>query len=481
MPKKANVAGMIDLQAYKERQQVKEANNSKDGPETMDIAAELLAEYHFILIGSDERAPLAVYLDDEGIYTTSQLQIESRVLAAAPDFSLPKLAETIKKIKIICSVKYRKELTQDPNLIAVKNGVFDREANTLRTFSPEYIFTSKIETAYNADVKEPVIKGWKPSEWLLGISDYDKQVYKLMWQVIAAAVNGNYSYHQAIFLKGRANAGKGTFQQLVTNIDGPDNVASLQVNHFSDRFSLAALEGKTVCIGDDLPAGIFIDDSSSFNSVVTGDTVSIERKNKDPYSRQLNLTIIQSTNEMPKFRNRTGGTMRRLIIVPFKHSFTAKTENRAIKEDYLKRQEVCEWFLKEALKQKFTRFTVPDVVKEELDKYQRDNDPVTDFVKAVFYKHNPDRIPIGALYEYYKSYAFENGFKAMGKRSFSNQLREVLDSYQWDFKTSICPPGWHFDEFDAMGDALTKYDDDTIQGKSVRSVVRRHRVKLNRE
>lgn len=38
------------------------------------------------------------------------------------------------------------------------------------------------------------------------------------------------------------------------------------------------IEGKTVIIGDDVQAGLYIDDSSNFNSVVTGEPVFVEER-----------------------------------------------------------------------------------------------------------------------------------------------------------------------------------------------------------
>lgn len=65
---------------------------------------------------------------------------------------------------------------------------------------------------------------------------------------------------------------------MLTNLIGFDNVASLKVNEFDQEFKLGVLEGKTLVIGDDVPVGVNIEDSSNFNSVVTGDPVLVNIK-----------------------------------------------------------------------------------------------------------------------------------------------------------------------------------------------------------
>src|SRR5699024_7983881 len=189
--------------------------------------------------------------------------------------------------------------------ISVQNGVFNLKTKQLEPFTPDYVFTTKIETSYKENPINPIINGWDVETWLQSIASNDSEIVHLLWQVINDALNGNYSRKKAIFLVGDGNNGKGTFQELITNLIGMKNIATLKVNQFEERFQLASLEGKTAVIGDDVPANVYIDDSSNFNSVVTGDVVQVEIKNKQPYNARYRCCVIQSTNGMPKFRNKS--------------------------------------------------------------------------------------------------------------------------------------------------------------------------------
>lgn len=121
------------------------------------------------------------------------------------------------------------------------------------------------------------------------------------------------------------------------------------------------LEGKTAVIGDDVPANVYIDDSSNFNSVVTGDMVSVEFKNKPIYNTVFRCSVIQSTNGMPKFKNKTNGTIRRIVIVPFQADFNGKTENFKIKDEYIKDERVLQFVLYRAINMDFETFDIPKV------------------------------------------------------------------------------------------------------------------------
>ena len=269
--------------------------------------------------------------------------------------------------------------TNEPHLIPVNNGVFNKETKKLEPFTPDYVFTTKITTNYIEGAVQPTISGWSFDNWLDEVACGDREVFTLLWQVINDSLNGNYTRKKAIFLVGDGNNGKGTFQTLLSNLIGFDNIASLKVNEFDHEFKPSVLEGKTLVIGDDVPVGVNIEDSSNFNSVVTGDSILVNVKKKQPYRAVFRCTVIQSTNGMPRFKNKTGGTNRRLLIVPFNADFNGTKENPDIKEKYLNNKEVLEYVLYKAINLDFGKFIVPKVSTDMLEEYKQDNDPAYDF------------------------------------------------------------------------------------------------------
>ena len=96
---------------------------------------------------------------------------------------------------------------------------------------------------------------------------------------------------------GDGNNGKGTFQELLTNLIGKKNIATLKVNEFDHRFKMSLLEGKTAVIGDDVPVGVYIDDGSNFKSVVTGDYVSVEFKINNRIQHNIDVALFNLLTE----------------------------------------------------------------------------------------------------------------------------------------------------------------------------------------
>ena len=402
--------------------------NALSIPQTIKILRRYI---EFCIFDDMEGARLAMYQPDKGIYTQNTTIIERVLNYIEYGAKSARFTELIKALAREVPIRPK---TVDKDLITVKNGVVDLKRMKLLPFSHKYVFDTTIDTAYNPNIKEPNINGWTPSQWLDDLACGNEQIKLLLLQVIADAVNGNYSRRKAILLYGNGSNGKGTFQALIENIVGLQNCANLKINQFGERFALSQLIGKTVVIGDDLGAGIYIDDSGAFNSVITNDAVLIEFKGQQMFSARLYCTVIQSTNEMPKMRNRSDGTYRRLIIVPFNAKFQGDGDNWKIKDEYINRDDVKEWFLQEALKLKFDKFIEPDISKDLLEQYKQENDPVADFKASVFDElvaSGMSRIPTGMLYEIFCNYCEQQNYKKWSQKSFNKQLKELIGD-DWD-------------------------------------------------
>ena len=393
----------------------------------------ILQEYiDFCLFDSEENTRLAMYQPEHGIYTQNETQLRRAIGWLEPKHNLQKTSEVIYHIWKSVDVKPK---TVSRYLIPVNNGVFNLKSKQLEPFNPDYVFTSKIATNYIDKPELTKIDGWDIEKWFNEVACGDTQIYQLLWEVISDSINGNYSRKKSIWLIGDGSNGKGTYQQLLHNLIGSENIATLKINQFNERFKLALLMEKVCCIGDDVASGIYIDDSSEFNSVVTNETVLIEFKNKNPFSARLYPTVIQSTNGMPRIKNKTRGTYRRLIIVPFKASFVGAGDDWKIKEEYINNTDVLQYVLHKAVNMDFERFTMPDVSEELLKEYKQENDPLVDFKDNVFNQLRVNKIPFYIVFSLYKNFCKENGFIPLSKLKFAKQFGFLLGD-SWESKVS---------------------------------------------
>lgn len=369
---------------------------------------------------------LFMYQPDKGIWTMNEDDIARLIVIIQPNASTKQIEDISNQIRLKSE---KRSVDTERYLVPCKNGIYNTKTKTLEAFSPNYVFLSKLATDYNPTIEMPILNGWTPESFIKELSNNDTEIETLLYQVINDAVHPNYSRKKAIWLYGSGSNGKSTYQDVIKNIVGNDCYSTLKFNEFPERFSLHALIGKSVNIGDDVNAGVRVDDSSNFNSIVTHDSVTIEEKYKSPYHTTLYCTLIQSTNEMPTIRNKTNGTYRRMLIVPFENQFEDTPENGEIKENYIKSKEVLEWILAKALSMDFEQFINPNASKALLEEYKADNDAILAFKQDVFdvlVSKGADIVPLTPLFNLYTIYCKKNKLRQEKQRTFNKELKKLL-------------------------------------------------------
>lgn len=398
-------------------------NGQRKLPEVL-CAQILLTNHKFIMIGNDSKAPLGLYLgDNEGIYTTDLFHIQKLVYKEEKKYTEKQVNDVIFKIKMQCT---NKEQTNDPQLVPVKNGVYNLKTRTLEPFSSNWIFTNKVATDWVDNAPNP---DWDVDSWFDSIACGDKEVVTLLWQLINECLNGNYTRGKYFILIGDGNAGKGTFQKMLIHLIGKENISNLRMEQISERFSPSSLVGKVANIGDDISSD-FIKNNENVQSIATGDSLVVEEKGKQAYSVTLKCAMVFSANVIPKVQNKTLGTYRRMTIIPFNANFNGEVEDRSIKNEKLKRQDVREYILYKALQQDFDKFIEPKAVIHLMNEYKEMNDPLLEFYKDIFMESTDatiERLPTGYVYQLYKDFCFNGNYKPKALRSFVMEFLKMLD------------------------------------------------------
>src|SRR5699024_12045946 len=132
-------------------------------------------------------------------------------------------------------------------------------------------------------------------------------------------------------------------------------------------------------------------------------------------------------NGMPRFRNKSNGTIRRIIIVPFNANFNGFREDYKIKEEYIKNEQVLQYVLYKAINMDFEKFDIPAVSEQMLEDFKQDNDPIMDFKCSFFDHFDLEEIPKSIVYEMYKYFCSENGYKSLSTRQFHHQFMKNIN------------------------------------------------------
>ena len=418
------------------RQLLKDKSDKKDKNIILSMrTVTYILENHIVwaVLGNDkedwQKSALYFYNTESGIYEKNTLLIEELINTVEPQITERNIREVKSKLRIESK---RFFLTNDPNLYALGNGIFDAKKHKLLAYSPKYVFTSKIAVNYNPDAQEPRFDNWSFSKWINeDIAENKEDKIKLIWQTFKAVINSNYSYHSSVFLLDNANgsAGKGTFEQLLQNIAGKNNYASIKLNQFEKDAVLATIVNKPLVIGDDNDPKKPIDSSENFKSAATGDAIVINDKFEKVYSYKPTCLIVQSLNELPKFKDNTGANYRRIRVIKFNKHYIENADNRKIKDEYIYNKELLEWIVKKAIDVKIDGVMIRTQESNEiLKENQIDSDPFLQFTNDIIvpvtngYRFKDD------TYQAYKKWFEITGhqFGLETYRGFNKRMREDI-------------------------------------------------------
>jgi len=401
------------------------------------------------------------------------------------------------KLEVFTLVKSRLKVVEKcviPYYVAVNNGIWDVGDKILHPFSQDLVFTSKIHTNLNLAASNPVItipednSTWDVDTFFseLGSPEFVESIKEVIQAACLPLAPRN---KMVLFMNTAGNNGKGTICQLIRNILGKDSVVSIPITNFSKQFELANLPHACSVICDENDVSSFSQGLGNLKSVITGDTVSIERKYKESFDYSFHGLVLQCVNDFPKGDDKSGSFRRRLHIIPFENCFTG-AEKRYIKDRLIYRTDVLEYILKMVLVDMEYReqFTETAATKKALESYVKTTNSVVSFLKEILPECKWDLLPAtDFLYAAYKKLYSDFGpsGKVIGRNDFIDSVKEFVATdenmkLEWEWTDSTRSKGYiDCDKKEPLLDRydLTAFMDNTFGAYVNREFVYEYRLK----
>ncbi|MDO4429195.1 MAG: phage/plasmid primase, P4 family [Atopobiaceae bacterium] len=385
-------------------------------------------------ISNPENSDIGIYQDKgnvQGTYLTGANHLERAIRSYNPSAARYDIAEVTSVLKSLC---FRVERCSSPDLVAVNNGIYDYRRKCLLPFDPEYVFTSKSPYDFIENAPNPIIPNdedgtdWDVVSWLDSLSD-DPEIVEVLWQILGAVIRPNVRWDKSAWLYStKGNNGKGTFCALARNLCGEAACESISLKAFGQRFMLEPLTRVSAIITDENDTGTYLDDAAALKSIITGDSVFIDRKFKDGITLKFKGFMVQCVNELPKFRDKTESMYRRLLVIPFDKCFKGR-ERKCIKSDYLHRREVLEYVLYHVLAEtNYYELDEPMACKAMLSEFMEYNDATRQFLADVLPEATWDLLPWQLLHDLYRQWtkrANPSG-RAQSKTAFVREVKALM-------------------------------------------------------
>lgn len=365
----------------------------------------------------------------DGVYTPSKADIEREMIKSYRAIRRNTRLEVYEYLRLEAE-----ELEEsEPELIAFNNGLLDISTGELQDFSPETVVTNRIPWDYSTSAYSEI-----GDKTLDRVSCGDKSIRALIEECLGSCFyrSSHLAGGTAFIFTGDGANGKSTILDWMRAALGKENYSSLELGELGDRFNTVGILGKLANIGDDI-SDDFLRGSqvSIFKKVVTGNEIKGEYKGLDVFSFVPYCTLIFSANEIPRISDRSNAIMRRLQIIPFNAVFkkTDPDHNDFLLRD-LKQKDCVEYFIKlgvEGLKRVLQNdsYTSSAQVKEELDNYKAENNPILGFVESYGGKEAIYNQETQTVYLAYTAFCHDTGANKMAKAGFSKQINRVCGTY----------------------------------------------------
>ncbi|WP_291571427.1 phage/plasmid primase, P4 family [Clostridium sp. UBA4548] len=382
-----------------------------------------LREHHIVNINNN------IYLYKDGIYTSDKLEIKRCIDRLYSQITIAQINEAIGKLEI----RADSAEVSEPSKIPVLNGLYNLENDMLEPFTHSYIATNKIPVNYN-----PAAYDKDLDQALNDICCNDRELRAVIEEMFGATLYRTNKFNRLFILGGDGSNGKSTILDLMKSMLGKDNVSSIPLQDFAKTFKTYQIMDKLANIGDDISK-----DETKYTGVlkklVTGETVNVERKGKDPFDINNYANLFFSSNHAVIINDTSYGIKRRVMNIPFNAKFvTGKNE----KHDILNRARsgdkfFMEYMLKlsiEGLQRliKQGNYTKSLAVNKSNREFEENNNPVLAFLNelesydVILFNKDEDAPSTEEVYLRFTSWIINQNMKYGGtQKNFLSEVKGI--------------------------------------------------------
>lgn len=362
---------------------------------------------------------MCIYTKDF-IYSNDPDEFERVMVSKIPQLKDSQRKEVYKYMNLKCN---KKAEYSPARYIGLKDEILDIQTMETIPYTPQFIINNKIQYDYKADAYCEVM-----DRTLDKVVCNDPEIRALLEEMIGYTLYRANIMQKCFILTGEGSNGKSTILNLIKKLLGKVNYTSLDLRELEDTFKPAELYNKLANIGDDISAK-YLDSSSVFKKVVTGESFMVQKKYAQPFELENYSKQIFCANVLPPVNDRTDGFTRRIIIVPFNAKFSpTDSDYDPFIEDKLMSDEAMEYLLKIAIdglrRILLTKqFTESKVGNKERERYIKDNNNILEWLDEEPKVKNES---VNDVYMEYQLWCSTSGYHAVKKGNFSKEINKQL-------------------------------------------------------
>ncbi len=318
------------------------------------------------------------------------------------------------------------EFNTNPFTVVFKNGILDLSTMVLEPLSPSHMESIKINANYNPNAKSKTVE-----EFFATATAGDKKIEQLLYEAIGYSMLKTNELQKAFILVGSGRNGKSTYLDLIKEVLGRWNTASISFKDLSNNFRASLLDGKLASLAGDI-SNQPIQDSDLVKSITSGEEITIEQKYKQAQSKALFSTLFFACNKLPRTPDTTDGFYRRWTIIPFIADLSNVTRVQGMHfKKALLAQDSLDYVAYNAIQAIYRvltttqDFTEPQAVIDMMHQYKVDNSTILSWFQETFSndKTKIEKLSTAEAYVSYTNWCQNSGRVKSSMTTFNTAVR----------------------------------------------------------
>ena len=306
-------------------------------------------------------------------------------------------------------------------LVSLMNGIFHLEDSILIPHSLGFFTQNSLPFEYNPLAVCPTWMGFLQSVW-----PDDQESIDTLQEMFGYILSGDTRQQKFFNIIGPRRSGKGTINKVLVALLGQHNTVAPELGELCDTFGLQPWLGKLLASFTDARAPERNRSAvvSQLLRIVGGDTITVNRKNKEAWNGYLPTRLVIYSNEVLQLTENSNALTGRMIVLKMTRSFFNKEDTELSHKLEQELGGVFNWAM-EGLKRRLSRgghFIQPHTGKEYLDLMAELGNPIGTFVEDALEFDVTGKVNKEDVFACYKHWALRKSMAPGTEQAFKRRF-----------------------------------------------------------
>jgi putative DNA primase/helicase len=312
------------------------------------------------------------------------------------------------------------------DIVAMTNGLLHVPSRTMLPHTPTFFSHHALPFAFLPEAPPP-------ARWLAFLRELwpqDDTSIDALQEVMGYLLGGDTRLQKMFLFVGPKRAGKGTIARVLTGLLGPHHTAAPTLAGLATNFGLSPLIGKPLALVSDARLSMRADSqvvTERLLSISGEDSLTIDRKYRDPWTGRLPTRFLICTNELPRLSDASGALVSRFIVFVLTKSFYNR-ENAGLTDELLaEAPSIFNWALA-GLDRLNARgyFVNPETGRDAIQQLEDLSSPIAAFIRDRCVVGADQHVETDGLWTAWKSWCQDDNRHPGTKAVFGRDLKAAV-------------------------------------------------------